>query len=171
MEIGPYGVQIMTAESDGEDTVQKNGNVGTPQANNGTSPKTPPRQVASFLKPLPVHIDDNDIEYLWAKGILSIPLPQLRHELLISYINHVHSAFPILDLNDLLRALEFSPGGEGQELSLLLFQAVMFTATAFIDLRHLHSAGFSDRKVARRAFQQNARVSAYFHIIMEDLPY
>jgi hypothetical protein len=43
-------------------------------------------------------------------------------------------------------------------LSLLLFQAVMFAGTAFIDLKHLQAAGYPNRKAARKVFFQRARL-------------
>jgi hypothetical protein len=35
----------------------------------------------------------------------------------------------------------------------------MFSAMAFVDIKHLRAAGFSSRKVARKAFVQKTKVS------------
>jgi hypothetical protein len=97
-----------------------------------------------------------DIEYLERKGALTVPDTRLRNELLRSYVQYVHPYMPLLDLKDFLDPIQKDDGNS--PVSLLLFQAVMFSATAFIDMRFLHAQGFDSRKVARKAFFQKARV-------------
>ena len=63
---------------------------------------------------------------------------------------------PVLNLQKFLFSIaQNDPNGN---ISLLLFQAVMFVATAFIDLKHLHDAGYTTRKSARNAFYTRLRV-------------
>ncbi|TKA64215.1 hypothetical protein B0A49_11877 [Cryomyces minteri] len=57
---------------------------------------------------------------------------------------------PVLDLQDFLEAVE----GNGNVVSLLLFQCVMFAGTAFVDLRHLENEGYATRRQARKSFFQ-----------------
>lgn len=76
-----------------------------------------------------------DIEYLALKGALTVPGAELRNELLKSYLHYVHPCMPILELSDLTRSIGLENGA--QRLSLSLFQAVMFAATAYIDFKHL----------------------------------
>jgi hypothetical protein len=109
-----------------------------------------------FIRPLPARFMSVDIDYLHAKGALTIPDLELRNELLKSYIQYVHPYMPLLDLNDFLRNIARNDGIH--RLSLLLFQAVMFAGTAFIDFKHLRAAGFESRKAARKIFFQRARV-------------
>ncbi|OGM39793.1 C6 transcription factor [Aspergillus bombycis] len=110
-----------------------------------------------FLKPLPSHISPEDLEFLRFRGALSIPESGLRNELLRCYIKWVHSFMPVLNLQDFLRCVaENDPNGN---ISLLLFQAVMFVATAFVDLKHLQDAGYATRKIARSAFYTRLRAS------------
>ena len=110
-----------------------------------------------FLKPLPDCITPEDLEFLRFRGALSIPESGLRNELLRSYIQWVHSFMPVLNLQEFLRCVaENDPSGN---VSVLLFQAVMFVGTAFIDLEHLQAAGYSTRKSARNAFFTRLRVS------------
>ncbi|KAE8133998.1 fungal-specific transcription factor domain-containing protein [Aspergillus pseudotamarii] len=109
-----------------------------------------------FLKPLPSHISPEDLEFLRFRGALSIPESGLRNELLRCYIKWVHSFMPVLNLQDFLRCVaENDPNGN---ISLLLFQAVMFVATAFVDLKHLQDAGYATRKIARSAFYTRLRL-------------
>ncbi|KAJ5806826.1 hypothetical protein N7474_010418 [Penicillium riverlandense] len=109
-----------------------------------------------FLKPLPSGIAPEDLEFLRFRGALSIPESGLRDELLRCYIQWVHSFMPVLNLQEFLRCVaENDPEGN---VSLLLFQAVMFVGTAFVDLKHLQAAGFSTRKSARNAFFTRLRL-------------
>ncbi|KAL4930506.1 transcription factor domain-containing protein [Aspergillus undulatus] len=109
-----------------------------------------------FLKPLPTRISAEDLEFLRFRGALAIPESGLRTELLRCYIKWVHSFLPVLNLQEFLRCVaENDPEGD---ISLLLFQAVMFVATAFVDLKHLQAAGYTTRKSARNAFYTRLRL-------------
>jgi hypothetical protein len=109
-----------------------------------------------FIKGLPRHFLSDDIEYLANKGALTVPEPELRHELVKSYIHYVHWYMPILDLEQFLQTTIENNGIH--RISLLLFQAVMFAAAAFVDIDHLHAAGYPSRNVARKIFFQRVRV-------------
>ncbi|KAJ5981721.1 hypothetical protein N7522_013349 [Penicillium canescens] len=109
-----------------------------------------------FLKPLPARIAPEDLEFLRFRGALSLPESGLRDELLRCYIQWVHSFMPVLNLQEFLRCVaENDPEGN---VSILLFQAVMFVGTAFVDLKHLQDAGYSTRKSARNAFFTRLRL-------------
>jgi hypothetical protein len=111
-----------------------------------------------FLKALPSHLPPEDIDYLNSKGALTIPDPPLRNELLRAYVKWVCHFMPLLDLHGFLRAV--AENDPDANLSLLLFQAVMFAGTAFVDVEHLQAAGSATRMEARRAFFLRVRVSA-----------
>jgi hypothetical protein len=98
-----------------------------------------------------------DIDYLFAKGALSLPDSPVRDALLRAYYEFVHPYMPLVEIHDLVEIIEDGTGASGR-VSLLLFQAIMFAGTAFVDMEHLRSAGYSNRKVARKAFFQKARV-------------
>lgn len=65
---------------------------------------------------------------------------------------------PLIDLSEFLSIVNSRDGLCGQ-VSLFLYQAVMFAATAFVDMKPLRDAGYATRKIARRAFFQKTRVS------------
>ncbi|KAL1861882.1 hypothetical protein Plec18167_001333 [Paecilomyces lecythidis] len=109
-----------------------------------------------YIRGLPQRLMSEDIDYLAAKGALTIPELGLRNELLKSYIHYVHAYMPLLDLEEFLHIIARNDGIH--RMSLLLFQAVMFAGTAFIDLKHLQAAGFQSRKAARKVFFQRARL-------------
>ncbi|EEP76800.1 cutinase transcription factor 1 beta [Uncinocarpus reesii 1704] len=120
------------------------------------SPRMIKRALPDYLRLLPPKLQDADIDYLEAKGALTIPEHGLRNELLRSYIQWVHPYMPLLELDDFLRAI--FENDSSQRISLLLFQAVMFAGTAFIDIKHLRAEGFESRRAARKAFFQRARL-------------
>ena len=102
-----------------------------------------------------------DIDYLYAKGALSLPDTSVRNALLKAYIEYVHPYMPLIEVHELLGMIDDMTGKSGK-VSLLLFQAIMFAGTAFVDMEVLRKAGYTKRKAARKAFFQRARVS-YFH--------
>ncbi|KAJ5825553.1 hypothetical protein N7474_002691 [Penicillium riverlandense] len=109
-----------------------------------------------YIRGLPARLQTEDIEYLAAKGALTVPDVSLRNELLKSYIHYVHTYMPLLDLEDFLQTIVQNDGIH--RISLLLFQAVMFAGMAFIDMKHLQAAGYQTRKAARKIFFQRARL-------------
>ncbi|KAJ9237735.1 transcriptional regulator family: Fungal Specific TF [Paecilomyces variotii] len=108
-----------------------------------------------FLKPLPSRICREDIEFLRERGALMIPDEELRIELLRSYVRWVYNFMPTIDLHEFLRCVvENDPDGN---ISLLVFQAVMFAGTAFVDIKYLQEAGFETRQSARKEFFARVR--------------
>ncbi|KFY86918.1 hypothetical protein V500_07310 [Pseudogymnoascus sp. VKM F-4518 (FW-2643)] len=123
---------------------------------------TPPSRflkhaLPGYLKPFPQQMTSADIDYLFAKGALSLPDIPVRNALFQSYLEYVHPYMPLIEVHEMIEIVEEGTGASGG-ISLLLFQAIMFAGTAFVDMDYLRSAGFSDRKVARKALFQKARV-------------
>ena len=115
-------------------------------------PVQPTVTLPRYIRALPPRIQIDDIEYLQKKGALTIPDTGLRNELLRSYAQYVHPYMPLLDLKDFLTPIEKNDGNS--VLSLLLFHAVMFAGTAYIDMRFLQAQGFVTRKEARKVFSK-----------------
>ncbi|KAJ5628334.1 hypothetical protein N7490_010562 [Penicillium lividum] len=109
-----------------------------------------------YIRGLPARFQKEDIDYLAAKGALTIPDATLRNELMKAYIHYVHSYMPLLDLEEFLQTIVQNDGIH--RISLLLFQAVMFAGMAFVDMKHLQAAGYQTRKAARKIFFQRARL-------------
>jgi hypothetical protein len=82
--------------------------------------------------------------------------------LLRSYAEFVHPYMPLLDIHELVATIDSDDGAA--PISLLLFQAIMFSATAYVDLRHLRRAGYQSRRDARREFFQRTRLLYDFDI-------
>lgn len=114
-------------------------------------------RLPDYLKPLPQRMTSVDIDYLFAKGALSLPDIPIRNALLRGYLEYVHPYMPLVEFQEVLQIINDGTGASGK-ISLLLFQAIMFAGTAFVDIEYLRSAGYSNRKAARKAFFQKARV-------------
>ncbi|KAL1838603.1 hypothetical protein VTJ49DRAFT_2471 [Mycothermus thermophilus] len=110
-----------------------------------------------FLKPLPDRILPEDRQYLMQKGVFSLPSLTLQNALLAAYVEFVHPYMPLLELHEFLRVLNDRSGASGK-LSLFLYHAVMFAATAFVDEGLLKEAGYASRRDARRAFFSKTRL-------------
>lgn len=121
----------------------------------------------NYISKLPGYLRAQDIGFLASKGALSIPEEGLRNELLKAYIRHVQPYMPLIDLEEFLRAIVQNDGAH--QLSLLLFQAVMFAGIASIDLEHLQVAGYPSRRSARRIFFQRARLLFDFDCEMDHI--
>lgn len=136
------------------------GDSRTPYFRNVT-PKFNATELPLYIKPLPAKIGTDEVSYLDKKGALAIPTPGLRKEMLRAYVEFVHPYMPLLDLHDFLMTIDRADGSLGK-VSLILFQAVMFAGSAFVDMDHLRAAGYVTRKEARKDFFQKTRVSDFF---------
>ncbi|KAF4998204.1 hypothetical protein FDECE_11846 [Fusarium decemcellulare] len=114
-------------------------------------------QLPAFLRPLPTKIAAEDVKYLQIKGALSVPTLPLQNALLQAYVEYVHPYMPLMDLNSFLGIISSRDGQNGQT-SLFLYQAVMFAASAFVDMKYLREGGYTTRKGARKSFFQKTRL-------------
>jgi len=122
-----------------------------------TPKPSPTANIPYFIKPLPPRIGPDEVAYLEKKGALTVPNVALRNELLKAYIDYVHPYMPLIDLYDFVMIVESGNGSLGR-ISLILFQAVMFAGSAFVDMHHLQQAGYLTRKEARKDFFQKTRL-------------
>ncbi|KAG6219737.1 Cutinase transcription factor 1 beta [Claviceps purpurea] len=114
-------------------------------------------QLPAFVRPLPAKIAPEDVQYLVIKGALTLPDIPLQNALLQCYIEYVYPYMPLIDLHNFLSIVDRRDGVNGQT-SLLLYQSIMFSAVAFVDMKYLREAGYSSRKAARKAFFQKTRL-------------
>lgn len=106
---------------------------------------------------MPGHIKIEDLTYLSVKGALTLPSAPLQKALTRSYFEYVHPFMPILDIEQFLESV--GSNGKGEQVSLLLYQAIMFAGAAYVDVGDLEMGGFSSRKHAREELFHRARVS------------
>ncbi|KAL2404012.1 Cutinase transcription factor 1 beta [Exophiala dermatitidis] len=116
----------------------------------------PPVNLPSYIRAPRAGVQPEDIEILHRRGALSIPPAELRDQLLRSYVLFVYPYMPTIDLQDFLGALD---GHEGcSKISLMVFQAVMFAGTAYVDLDLLQQAGYESRRAARSDMYQKVKL-------------
>lgn len=113
----------------------------------------------AYLKEPCQSLVKDDLDFLVLKGALDIPDSRFVREIFKAYIWHIHPHIPFLDL-DLFSAAVFDDGrGVEGKISLLLFQAVMFSGAIFVDLKFLYAAGYLSRRHALDTLFQRVRVS------------
>jgi hypothetical protein len=124
-----------------------------------------PRVFTSF----PRHLTTADISYLQARDALTIPSEPLQIALLKADVEFVNPTMPLLDLEEFLSAVKYGTAGPGsiarenagkKQISLLLFQAVMFAGAGFVSLKILREEGFQTRETAKGVLFSRARVSS-----------
>ncbi|KAK4103954.1 hypothetical protein N658DRAFT_420567 [Parathielavia hyrcaniae] len=111
----------------------------------------------AFVKPIPDRILAEDRRYLVQKQVFALPSLRLQNALLAAYVEYVHPYMPLVELLDFLTVVNDRSGAAGK-VSLFLYHAVMFAATAFVDESLLKEAGFDSRRDARRAFFSRTRL-------------
>lgn len=97
-----------------------------------------------FVKPLSSNVDPDHFRYLGRAGALAIPAQPLREELLRHFIEFVQPSMPLLDVHELVASVD----GEKSRspVSLLLFQAIMFSGATTIDTAFLEATGYATRR-------------------------
>lgn len=123
-------------------------------------PSTDNSQVSSFNLPSYIHppqrrFKEYEIDCLIRGGALSLPATELRDALFYAFSHYVFPFLPVIDFSDFLTVLN---GDSSIRVSLLLFQAVMFAGSAFVDLQHLLKAGYADRMTARVHLHKKVKV-------------
>lgn len=84
------------------------------------------------MEQLPDSMTSQSLKYLQQKSILQLPDICLQRELLRSYIAYLHGYMPILELDAFLECM-FGECGPYERVSLLVFQALLFAGSAFIN--------------------------------------
>ncbi|THZ08078.1 hypothetical protein D6C93_00694 [Aureobasidium pullulans] len=124
----------------------------------GLQTHTPPPHQAlpAFIRTFPSTFGPEDLSYLAKKGALTIPPPGLRAALLRCFVENIHPYMPLLDIHELINTVDNNDANSA--ISLLLFQAIMFAGVASVDMAYLHTAGYTNRRAARRDFFQKTRL-------------
>ncbi|KAJ5778691.1 hypothetical protein N7520_001937 [Penicillium odoratum] len=131
-------------------------NLGSPDSS-ASDTSSPGVLLPGFIQPLPMMMNPTTIEYLYVNGVFSLPSLQLQNALLQSFVNCVIPNMPIIDWPAFISAICNRDSDHGS-MSLLLFYAVMVSATTFVDLGQLQEAGYSSRKEAQEAFYTKSKL-------------
>uniref|UniRef100_A0A8H7TQ38 Xylanolytic transcriptional activator regulatory domain-containing protein n=1 Tax=Bionectria ochroleuca TaxID=29856 RepID=A0A8H7TQ38_BIOOC len=110
-----------------------------------------------FIQPFPANISAGDLQYLQLKGVLALPPLAVQDAFIDAYIKHVQPRFHLISITDLYRMVNHRSEA-GPEISLLLYDAVLYTAAAFVDLHFIQNAGYASRRVARKHLYDKTRL-------------
>ena len=123
------------------------------------APATVDIDLPPFIKPLPAKLKPCDRVYLRDSGAVTLPPPFFQRACLKVYVEYVHPYMPMMDVYSFLDAINDN-GKDGNTVSLLLFQAVMFAGITFVDEEMMLRAGFVDRRKTRALFFERVKVSS-----------
>jgi len=110
-----------------------------------------------YITPVRQGVEPEMLHLLYRRGALSTPQGEFRECLLRAYVCYVHPFLPLLDLGVFLSTVYNEDSSK--TVSLILFQAVMFAASTFADMKDLEKQGFKSHEEARRIFFLKVRVS------------
>ena len=134
----------------------------TPQTLSSSPETCLANYLPGFVRPIYTTISEDKYEHLLLQGAFTLPSFPLQQALLQTFFECVLPSMPIINWQTFINIVSNKEGGQGQ-ISLLLFQAIMFSATAFVNLDHLQKAGYSSREEAHEAFFQKAHVCGSEH--------
>jgi hypothetical protein len=113
-----------------------------------------------YITPLPTRLDKTVLQFLSSSGALSVPSAEFRHICASRYLELQHPLFPLLDPHNLLTITQRGNDKCGT-ISLLLFNAVMCAALAFVENDHVIRAGYPSKRAARMSFFIRAKVCRF----------
>ncbi len=118
----------------------------------------PFKALPKYIHGLQSHVPAADADYLIATGALLLPDENLSCELLRAFMQFVYPYVPLLDTDDIFQAISDNDGRN--PISILLYQAMMFSALPFVDQQHFRNARYLSAKAARYQFYRRVKVSA-----------
>ncbi|KIW89886.1 uncharacterized protein Z519_09315 [Cladophialophora bantiana CBS 173.52] len=115
------------------------------------------QDLPDYIKPMPSHLDADDIAYLEKKDAFTLPHPALRDDCLRCYYQFMHPLYPTVEFDKIWSTVH-APHGSTDNISLLLLQAVIFAGGMWTDVRLVRKAGFLSRKAFRQSLDRRIRV-------------
>ncbi|KAJ3535260.1 hypothetical protein NM208_g7209 [Fusarium decemcellulare] len=131
-----------------------------------------PQAQPSTLDGSRMRISTQEMTFLKQTGALDLPPKVVLDECVSTFFQVFHPFFPVVDRPSFLAKYwhcdeDALRGGEGP--SLLLLQAVIFTASAYIPMHHVRGMGFSTRQEARSCFYKRTRQLYQFNHELDDI--
>ncbi|KAH8430497.1 fungal specific transcription factor domain-containing protein [Aspergillus melleus] len=114
-------------------------------------PPFPGPQGSTPFQSQPAHMLPEDLEYLRAKGVFSLPEKAHLDALMAVFLDHVYPLYPIVNRH------EFIQQYRNNHLSLILIYAIAFIAVTFASQSVLQLLGFHSRQEARSFFYTKAK--------------
>ncbi|KAL2828848.1 fungal-specific transcription factor domain-containing protein [Aspergillus pseudoustus] len=97
-----------------------------------------------------------DVRYLDSKGCFRVPATPYLEDYLHEYFLHVHPCMPVVDEAEFWSSYEKEGRSDDTKVSLLLFQAMLFAASAFVPSSSIRASGFLDSHEARETLHRRA---------------
>ncbi|KAI0517129.1 hypothetical protein F5B22DRAFT_604986 [Xylaria bambusicola] len=100
-----------------------------------------------------------DVNYLDSQGCLRIPTRAILDEFMQQYFLHVHPLMPFLNEGDFWNLYcHQGSGGSSEKMSLLVFQAMMFSCCNFVSKTSIKALGFPDIRTARATLYRRTKL-------------
>ena len=112
-------------------------------------------------------MEPEQIEFLDSQSALSVTTGELRDQLLQAYVRWVHPQLPVIDAPEVSRAILVE-----REIDFpnpLLYQAIMFAGSAFVDFQYIEAAGYRSRLELRKSLFLKAKVSVLSYLAADFL--
>ncbi|KAG7114852.1 Cutinase transcription factor 1 beta like protein [Verticillium longisporum] len=133
---------------------------GTSFGTANTFTTTVPISAYPFLTVSNLHrLPPEDINFLELKKCLRVPSRVYLDEILQQYFRYVHPFFPLVNeasFWDMYHGVD--PGKSPERFSLLVLQAMLFTACSFVSANTLEQLGYSSVRAARRIMYGRAKM-------------
>lgn len=126
-------------------------------ANDITSSSEP---LPTFIKPVPRSLNLAHMKFLRSQGALSLPGWSLQRALIEAYAEFAYPYMPLIQIHEFLDSAHDPESSSSRQISLLLYQAILFAGSAFVDRRSLEGdqSCFSSRRLARRELSNRVTV-------------
>ncbi|KAI8630122.1 hypothetical protein F5Y19DRAFT_54054 [Xylariaceae sp. FL1651] len=110
--------------------------------------------VSNFHNILP-----QDVNYLESQGCLRVPTRAILDEFVQQYFLHVHPLLPLINEGDFWE-MYCHQGSEGptEKISLLVFQAILFSCCNFVPKSSIKALGFPTIRAARATFYRRTKL-------------
>ncbi|RMJ16760.1 hypothetical protein CDV36_003542 [Fusarium kuroshium] len=128
-----------------------------------------PWKLPAFIKPISPDTSQSALNYLAAEGAFWIPEGKLRQALVDACFEFITPYMPSLDRSELLGHMDVSADHNPDQpcqktIGILLFQAILFAGSAFVDSDVLRRLDCPSPREARRSFYRRARLLYDFDV-------
>ncbi|KAI2630308.1 fungal-specific transcription factor domain-containing protein [Hypomontagnella submonticulosa] len=104
------------------------------------------------------NIMPQDVNYLESQGCLRIPTRAILDEFVQQYFLHIHPIMPILNEGDFWDMYNQSSGEPTQKVTLVFFQALLFSSANFVSKSSIKALGFPSIRAARATFYRRTKL-------------
>lgn len=115
----------------------------------------------SFLTLKDVHcLPQEDVDFLRHNRCFHLPSRSIQEEFIYQYFLYLHPYYPLINEKDFwdMYLDRDTTGATKKTMPLLVFQAMLFSASSFVSSAVLKNAGYTNVKVARSIFYRRAKL-------------